>query len=306
MVIILYTERQQKLVTSSVRRFPKPSPSKLIIFGHREVLVFLIMDIWRKKIDGVKNEKMPFSSFVSIISELSHMFGQALAQWRARKCGEIAKDLFFSSKIIEIAHRASSTQAAYSQHSMTIHSLSILMTGFVCNRCIDHTRLTSVDIFQPQMAICKLAVRKSFRSDIVCVRIPSFRTWVRHWSIRRKIWIYHWPIPTFNRHLTAKSPYANPYADASGSTNKRAVIGLCVKQPYYVHGSNSGSCISCIRMLRCKLRRLFWIGDRLGDGPTELFLWMDPRPCSLARWTRILRIRQHIVWEESRGSTLNR
>ena len=25
------------------------------------------------------------------------------------------------------------------------------------------------------------------------VWLPHFRTWVRHWSLRRKIWISHWP-----------------------------------------------------------------------------------------------------------------
>ena len=29
----------------------------------------------------------------------------------------------------------------------------------------------------------------------VCVRLLCFRTWVRHWSLRRKIWISHQPIP---------------------------------------------------------------------------------------------------------------
>ena len=66
----------------------------------------------------------------------------------------------------------------------------------------------------------------------VCVPIPSFRTWVRHWSIRRKIWYLIGPYPTFNHHRTT-NPYANPYANASGSTKKRAVIGLCVKLPLY-------------------------------------------------------------------------
>ena len=28
-----------------------------------------------------------------------------------------------------------------------------------------------------------------------CVRIPRFSKWVRHCSLRRKIWISHWPIP---------------------------------------------------------------------------------------------------------------
>ena len=29
----------------------------------------------------------------------------------------------------------------------------------------------------------------------VCLQIPCFRTWVKYWSLRRKIWISHWPIP---------------------------------------------------------------------------------------------------------------
>ena len=64
----------------------------------------------------------------------------------------------------------------------------------------------------------------------------------------------------------------------------------------YVHSSNSGLWISCIRMLQCN-----------SDSHIELgIIWaMDPRPCSLARWTCILHIWQHFVWEESWGSTLN-
>ena len=84
----------------------------------------------------------------------------------------------------------------------------------------------------------------------------------------------------FSRHRTA-NPYANPNgnADASGSTKWCAVIAcvsnsLCMQQPYYMYGSNSGSCISCVRMLRCN-----------SDGHIELgTVWaMDPRSCSLAR-----------------------
>ena len=52
----------------------------------------------------------------------------------------------------------------------------------------------------------------------VCLRIPCFRTWVRHWSLCRKKYGYLiGPYRTFNHHRTA-NPYANPYADASGST----------------------------------------------------------------------------------------
>ena len=43
------------------------------------------------------------------------------------KLGEIAKGHF--SKIAETAHQASSTEAAYSEHSIAIHSIS--MAGYV-------------------------------------------------------------------------------------------------------------------------------------------------------------------------------
>ena len=128
----------------------------------------------------------------------------------------------------------------------------------------------------------------SFRSEI-CVRANSpCSTWARHWSLRRKIWISHWPIQN-----VLPPSHSQSICGRVGSTKWCAVIGLCDKQPkyattYYMHGSNSGSCISCVRMLRC-----------ISEGHIELgTVWaMNPRPCSLARWTRILRIRQHIVWD---------
>ena len=46
---------------------------------------------------------------------------------KGEKCGEIAKVNF--SKITEFAHQASSTERAYSEHSIAIHSTS--MMGYV-------------------------------------------------------------------------------------------------------------------------------------------------------------------------------
>ena len=134
----------------------------------------------------------------------------------------------------------------------------------------------------------------------VCVRIPRVVTWVRYWSVRRKI-VYGYligPYPMFNRHRTA-NPYSNLYADASGAPNGVRWLAcvsssLCMQQPYYMYGSSYCLCISCVRMLRCN-----------SDGHIELeTVWsMNPSLCSLAHWILILRIRQHIVWDESRGPT---
>ena len=127
----------------------------------------------------------------------------------------------------------------------------------------------------------------------LCVRMPRFRTSVRHWTLRRKIWISHWPMPNVHTAIAQPIPMPIPMWTCQGAPNSVQWLAcksnnLCVQQPYYVHGSNSGSCISCVRMLRCN-----------SDGHFELgTVWaMDPTPCLLAHWTRILRIRQHIVWE---------
>ena len=52
---------------------------------------------------------------------------QRFTSVKRKKCCEIAKGHI--SKIEETAHRASSTEAAYSQHSIAIHSIS--MAGYV-------------------------------------------------------------------------------------------------------------------------------------------------------------------------------
>ena len=47
-----------------------------------------------------------------------------------RKCGEISKGNFL--KIAETAHRASSTEAAYSEHSISIAGYVNAIPAFVC------------------------------------------------------------------------------------------------------------------------------------------------------------------------------
>ena len=130
----------------------------------------------------------------------------------------------------------------------------------------------------------------------VCVRIPRVSTRVRHVG---KYGHLIDPYRTFNRHRTA-----NPIQSLCGRVGEHHMAcggwlvcqttSVCNKPIYYMYGSNSSSCILCVRMLRWN-----------SDGHIELgTVWaMDPKPCSLARWTRILRIRQHIVWDKSRGST---
>ena len=126
----------------------------------------------------------------------------------------------------------------------------------------------------------------------VCVRIPSVSTWVRHWSLRRKIYGYLiGPYPTFNRHCTA-NPYANPYADASGSTKWRAVIGLCVKQPLYATTLLHVPFVrlefwlvrflrTCTCMLRCNSNGHIELGDRFSDGPQAVFACqLNPHFCA--------------------------
>ena len=91
-----YTEHQKKLITSSKQHSLKSTPSKLIRFGHRYAVIVLNKNIWKTKV--------------------------WLCQ-EGENCSEIAEGHF--SKIAETAHRASSTEAAYSEHSIAIHSISM-------------------------------------------------------------------------------------------------------------------------------------------------------------------------------------
>ena len=50
MYVCMYTERQKKLITSSVWRSLKFTLSKLIIFGHREAEILLNKNIWKPKV----------------------------------------------------------------------------------------------------------------------------------------------------------------------------------------------------------------------------------------------------------------
>ena len=96
----------------------------------------------------------------------------------------------------------------------------------------------------------------------VCVWLLRFLKWVRHWSLCRKVWPSQWPILTHDR---ISNPHANPNADADADANPNAPNSvqwlacvsndLCIQQTYYVHGSNSVSCIlsacNILYMLQC-------------------------------------------------------
>ena len=129
----MYTERQNKLITSSGRLSLKSPASKLIIFWHKWALILLNKNI-RKTQD-------------------------LLASKRRKYC-LITKGHF--SKIAETAHQASSTETAYSWSSKAIHSISMAgyvntVRAIVCselpareasNFC-DFWKLTSCDLIHP-------------------------------------------------------------------------------------------------------------------------------------------------------------
>ena len=132
----IYTERQKKFITSSGRRSLKSTLSKLIIFGHRYASILPNKNIWKTQ------------DFLVLIRRkmwLNH--GRSFFENR-RNCSP--RELWVSS-----------TEAAYSELSMAIHSISIVgyvnavrgITAFVCfelpareasNFC-DFWKLTSCD-----------------------------------------------------------------------------------------------------------------------------------------------------------------
>ena len=98
-----------------------------------------------------------------------------------------------------------------------------------------------------------------------------------------KIWFLIGPYPAFSRHcmhMHSQSPYVNQ----NGNADACYVCGDWLVCCAYV-------CSDEIRMAILNQAMDHWTP------------WMDPRSCSLVRWTRILRIQQHIVWDESWGST---
>ena len=103
-----------------------------------------------------------------------------------------------------------------------------------------------------------------------------------HEYLRRKNMVSHWPIPSIQPPLHSQSPYVNQNGNADA---------------YYVC---SDWLVCCAGSTYAPLEIRTAILNRAMDHWTP---WMDPRSCSLVRWTRILRIQQHIVWDESRGST---
>ena len=94
--IAIYTERQNKFITSSVWRSLKSTASKLIIYLDTDELKNLIRTSEKKSCCCQKGEKY----------------------------GEIANGNFVL-KFAETTLRASSTETAYSEHSIAIHLISM-------------------------------------------------------------------------------------------------------------------------------------------------------------------------------------
>ena len=129
----MYTERQKKLITSSGRRSLKSTMSKLMIFGHKLALILLTKNIWKTEDFLVsKRRKMRWNPERYIFEN-------------RRNCSQ--SELW-----------ASSTEAAYSEHSIAIHSISIAgyvnaVRAFVCfelpareaSSFCDFLKLTSCD-----------------------------------------------------------------------------------------------------------------------------------------------------------------
>ena len=95
--IVLYTERQKKLITTSERHSLNSTTVKLIIFGHRYVIVLLIKHIWKSK--GCFCQK-------------------------GEKCGEISKGRVFFFK----------NHSTKGRLFRTFNSYSFIFKGGLCNR----------------------------------------------------------------------------------------------------------------------------------------------------------------------------
>ena len=84
------------------------------------------------------------------------------------KCGEIAKGNF--SKIAETAHQASSTEAAYSEHWIAIHSIS--MASYV--KQMTSCNFTAFSPFWPKQTLLSLDVLKDNHSSSVSLYDSSW------------------------------------------------------------------------------------------------------------------------------------
>ena len=93
----MYTERQKRRITPSYRRSLKSTASKVITFRHRKAIVLLTKHIWKiKKIAFAKKEKNVMKS---------------------------QKDTFKKSQKM-LPENLHDRKAAYSKHSIAIHSIS--------------------------------------------------------------------------------------------------------------------------------------------------------------------------------------
>ena len=107
-----------------------------------------------------------------------------------------------------------------------------------------------------------------------------------------KIWISHWPIPN------VQPPSHSQSLCGRVGEHQRSRGDWLVSNNLCMHYAVCNNPLMC--MPKILARAFCYSDDHMALGT----VWaMDPRSCSLARWTRILRIRQYIVWEELWGST---
>ena len=145
------------------------------------------------------------------------------------------------------------------------------------------------------LLVVMLIIPKS-EVKLVCVRIPRVSTRVRHWSQCRK------NVDISLAHTQRSAAIAQPIP-IQGSQWQCGLVRehqlLCgdwlVRQTISV----------CNNPITCTARAYVCSDVLNSDGHIELgTVWaMDPKSCSLPCWTHILRIQQHIVRGESRGST---
>ena len=145
--------------------------------------------------------------------------------------------------------------------------------------------------------------------NFVCVRLPRFRTWVRHWSLRKKnkdVWLAH-----TQQSIHWAIYYAVEISMVQMQSLRHSLCGrlgehqiVCGDWLVCQTTSPSNKPITCMaRILACAFCA-YVCSDitRTAISKWGPFGRWTPR-CSLAHWTSILLIRQHILWESPWGST---
>ena len=132
----------------------------------------------------------------------------------------------------------------------------------------------------------------------VCACLLLFRTWVRHWSLCGKIWISHWPI------LNVQMP-------SHSQSLRQSLCGRVGEHPiacgdWLACQTTTSVCNNHIIRTAQILSSAFCAYVCSDVTRMAILNWgpfgrLDPRPCSLARWTRTLCIQRHIVLEGVMG-----